>query len=278
MARLEGKVAIVTGAGAGIGRGTALVLASEGASVTVAGRTLSKCERVADEIERVGGRALALECDVNHRDQIDDMVHRTVESFGPPDILVNNAQGGGLGGGHRLETVSDDVFLDAFRGGVLSSLYAMQAVFPYMMERTGNIVNMASSTGIMGDPGFGPYGTAKEAIRGLTKHAAREWGRYGIRVNVVAPAALGRAPAGSETRPRSAGKRSSSRSRSLAWVTRKTTSAGASWRSSPISTTSRVRPWRSTVAAASFADRCCPTCDGSRNRWRQCCMGMRATR
>lgn len=191
MARLEGKVAIVTGAGAGIGRGTALVLASEGASVTVAGRTLSKCERVADEIERVGGRALALECDVNHRDQIDDMVHRTVESFGPPDILVNNAQGGGLGGGHRLETVSDDVFLDAFRGGVLSSLYAMQAVFPYMMERTGNIVNMASSTGIMGDPGFGPYGTAKEAIRGLTKHAAREWGRYGIRVNVVAPAALG---------------------------------------------------------------------------------------
>jgi NAD(P)-dependent dehydrogenase (short-subunit alcohol dehydrogenase family) len=83
------------------------------------------------------------------------------------------------------------MFLDAYRGGLLSSLYGMQAVFPHMAGRGGSIVNMASSTGIMGDPGFAPYGTAKEAIRGLTKHAAREWGRHGITVNVVAPAALG---------------------------------------------------------------------------------------
>lgn len=191
MNRLDGQVAIVTGGGAGIGRGTALVLASEGAAVTVAGRTLSKCESVVEEIEAAGGRGLAVACDVNERAQVDAAVEQTVSAFGPPDILVNNAQGGGMGGDNHLDSVSDDVFLAAFRGGVLSSLYGMQAVFPHMCERGGNIVNMASSTGIMGDPGFAPYGTAKEGIRGLTKHAAREWGRYEIRVNVVAPAALG---------------------------------------------------------------------------------------
>jgi NAD(P)-dependent dehydrogenase (short-subunit alcohol dehydrogenase family) len=159
--------------------------------VAVAGRTLSKCVAVAAEIEEAGGTALALLCDVNERAQVDEVVRRTVDAFGPPDILINNAQGGGMGSGHALASVEDDVFLDAFRGGVLSTLYGMQAVFPHMSERGGSIVNMASSTGIMGDPGFAPYGTAKEGIRGLTKHAAREWGRYGIRVNVVAPAALG---------------------------------------------------------------------------------------
>jgi NAD(P)-dependent dehydrogenase (short-subunit alcohol dehydrogenase family) len=191
MNRLDGKVAIVTGAGAGIGRGTARVLAAEGAAVTVAGRTLSKCEAVAAEIESAGGRALAVACDVNERAQVDAVVEQTVSTFGPPDILVNNAQGGGMGGDHALDSVGDDVFLAAFRGGVLSSVYGMQAVFPHMRARGGSIVNMASSTGIMGDPGFAPYGTAKEGIRGLTKHAAREWGRYDIKVNVVAPAALG---------------------------------------------------------------------------------------
>lgn len=190
-ARLDGKVAIITGAGAGIGRGAALVFAAEGAAVCVAGRTLSKCEVVVAEITAAGGRAIAVGCDVNDRSQVDAAVAATVDAFGPPDILINNAQGGGQGSNHKLESVSEDVFLDAFRGGALSSLFAMQAVFPYMKERGGSIVNMASSTGIMGDPGFAPYGTAKEAIRGLTKHAAREWGRYGIRVNVVAPAALG---------------------------------------------------------------------------------------
>jgi 2-hydroxycyclohexanecarboxyl-CoA dehydrogenase len=191
MARLDNQVAIVTGGGAGIGRGICEVFADEGASVVVAGRTKSKLDHVVASIEAAGGRALAVSCDVNDRDQVEAAVGATISTFGRLDILVNNAQGGGSGSAGPLESLSEDAFTEAYRGGLLATLYGMQAAFPHLAVRGGSIVNMASSTGIMGDPGFAPYGTAKEAIRGLTKHAAREWGRHGIRVNVVAPAALG---------------------------------------------------------------------------------------
>jgi len=188
MARLSGKVAVVTGAGQGIGRGIARCLAAEGAAVVLAGRTVAKVAEVAAEIEAKGGAALALACDVNLRAQVDDVIAATVARFGPPDVLVNNAQGGGQGTG-SLAAATDEQFLAAFRGGALSTLYGMQACLPHMRDRGGTIVNMGSSTGVLGDPGFAPYGTAKEAVRALTKHAAREWGRYGITVNVICPAA-----------------------------------------------------------------------------------------
>ena len=188
MGRLNGKVAIVTGAGRGIGRGIARVLADEGASVVAASRTHETVSGVVDEIRAKGGTAEAVVCDVNVRTEVDAVVQEAVTRFGPPDILVNNAQGGG----HdivALDSAADDVFHAAFQGGPMASLYGMQACLPYMKERGGTIVNMGSSTGVNGDPGFGPYGMAKEALRGLTKHAAREWGQFGITVNVVCPAA-----------------------------------------------------------------------------------------
>lgn len=188
MSRLAGKVAIVTGAGQGIGRGIARVLAAEGAAVVAAGRTYEKVERVAAEIGEKGGVAAAVLCDVNVREQVDAMVQEAVDRFGPPDILVNNAQGGGQGV-HPVASAPKEVFHAAFQGGPMATLYAMQACLPHMRERGGTIVNMGSSTGVMGDPGFGPYGMAKEAVRALTRHAAREWGRYGITVNVLCPAA-----------------------------------------------------------------------------------------
>jgi NAD(P)-dependent dehydrogenase (short-subunit alcohol dehydrogenase family) len=188
--RLGGKVAVVTGAGAGIGRGIARRLAAEGAAVCVSGRTLAKVEAVAAEIEHAGGRALAVECDVNDRGQVAAMVDATAEQLGPPDICVNNAQGGGSGVGPPLEDLTDTDVLTSFRGGPLATLYGMQACFPHMRDRGGTIVNMGSSTGVNGDRRFTAYGMAKEAIRGLTKHAANEWGRFGITVNVICPASM----------------------------------------------------------------------------------------
>jgi NAD(P)-dependent dehydrogenase (short-subunit alcohol dehydrogenase family) len=188
--RLSGQVAIVTGSGQGIGRAVGCLLAREGAAVLLASRTLSRVERVADEIRAAGGRAHAVQCDVQQPASITAAVTNCLEIFGPPDILVNNAQGGHTGGGIPIQDSTSDLVEDSLRGGLFATLHAMQACFPHMQARGGTIVNFGSSTGVGGDPGFAAYGLNKEAIHGLTKHAAREWGRYGITVNTVCPAAL----------------------------------------------------------------------------------------
>jgi len=186
--RLDGRVALVTGAGQGIGRGAALALAKEGAAVALAGRTVSKCEAVADEIAALGGRALAIACDVSVREQVDAAVEATVRALGGLDILVNNAQSSVQA---KLEDTTDEDVDLAWRTGALATLYAMQAALPYLRESgRGSIVNFGSSTAIEGNVAFGAYAMAKEAIRGLSRVASREWGRFGIRVNVIVPNAL----------------------------------------------------------------------------------------
>ncbi|MFI5953157.1 SDR family NAD(P)-dependent oxidoreductase [Cryptosporangium sp. NPDC051539] len=186
--RLDGQVILVTGAGQGIGRGTALALAKEGASVAVAGRTKAKCDAVAQEIESAGGTALSLACDVTDRSQVDHAVAETVGRFGTLHGLVNNAASSVQ---KPLEEVTDaDVEL-CWRSGAMGTLYAMQAALPHLRTAGGgSIVNFGSSTAVKGNGTFGAYAMAKEGIRGLSRVAAREWGRYGIRVNVVVPVAM----------------------------------------------------------------------------------------
>ncbi|HZA00490.1 MAG TPA: SDR family oxidoreductase [Acidimicrobiales bacterium] len=185
-ARLQGKVALVSGAGQGIGRGIARALAAEGADVCLAGRTLAKVEKVAAEIAESGGSALAVRCDVADRTQVDVAVVTAVERFGGLDVLVNNAQT--TAPNRRLQDVPIEDVEVCWSTGPVGSLHAMQAAFPHLCERGGgSIVNLGSNTGVDGSPLFGPYAMAKEAIRGLTKVAAREWGRFGIRVNVICP-------------------------------------------------------------------------------------------
>jgi 2-hydroxycyclohexanecarboxyl-CoA dehydrogenase len=184
MGRLAGKTAIVTGGGQGVGRGIALALAKEGAAVVVAGRTLEKCERTLAEIAAAGGKGLAFACDVSDRAQVETMVARAAAEFGGLDILVNNA--------HTsrpltlLEDTTDKDVALAFHG-FHGALHCMQACLPNLKTGGGAVINLGSVAGIRGDKGFAAYAAAKEAIRAMSRSAAREWGEYGIRVNVICP-------------------------------------------------------------------------------------------
>lgn len=201
MNRLENKIAIVTGAGQGIGRGISLAFAKEGATVVAASRTLASVEKVVAEIEGFGGRAKAIRCDVGFEDQVRAMVAETVAAFGAVDILVNNAQSFGTADAPTnypipcpLETSRNEEWEFTLRTGFFSTLWAMQAVFPHMKEKGGGkIINFGSMSGQRGERGLGPYNVTKEAIRTLTRTAAREWGRYQINVNVINPGAKTRA-------------------------------------------------------------------------------------
>ncbi|MGW1712327.1 SDR family NAD(P)-dependent oxidoreductase [Streptomyces sp. NPDC002156] len=187
MARLSGKTALITGGGQGVGRGIALALAAEGASVVITGRTEGKLKDAADEIAGRGGRVHTVVGDVGERADVDRMVAETVGEFGGLDVLVNNAQSSVQ---RRLEQTSyDDVEL-TYRSGPLATFHAMQAALPYLRASRGSVVNLGSSAAVQGEVSFAAYAMAKEAVRGLTRVAAREWGVYGIRVNVVCPAAL----------------------------------------------------------------------------------------
>ncbi len=189
MAQLEGKTAIVTGAGQGLGRGIALVLAERGASVVLNGRTRSKLEVVKAEIDGAGGTCVISPGDVGERLDVDRMVSTALDAFGGIDILVNNAQAS-TPDVSVLGITDKDMDL-TFRSGALGSLFAMQACHPHLKARGGgSVVNFGSSTAVTGDPGFAAYVMTKEAIRGLTRIAAKEWGADGIRVNVVCPAAM----------------------------------------------------------------------------------------
>jgi 2-hydroxycyclohexanecarboxyl-CoA dehydrogenase len=192
--RLAGLRAIVTGAGQGVGRGIALALAKNGATVVTSGRTLEKVERTAAEIRVAGGDAVAIRCDVGSPTEIDELFAETVSRLGGLDVLVNNAQS--VPPNRRLQDVPlGDVEL-AVKTGPVATFLCMQAAFPHLRERGGSIVNLGSNTAIIGAPLFGAYAIAKEGIRGLSRVAASEWGRFGIRVNVICP--FGDSPAAVE--------------------------------------------------------------------------------
>lgn len=186
MTDLSGKVALVTGAGQGVGQGIALALAAAGATVAVTGRTLAKLEATSALIGERGGTALAIAGNVKDPASLADMVAQTVARFGGLDILINNAQE--VPNGNLLE-VSDEAFLAGFESGPLATFRLMKLAHPQMVARGGGvIVNLASSAGIRWDmSGYGAYGAVKQATRVLTRAAAAEWGRQGIRVLTIAP-------------------------------------------------------------------------------------------
>jgi NAD(P)-dependent dehydrogenase (short-subunit alcohol dehydrogenase family) len=186
MTQVSGKVALITGAGQGVGQGIAYAMAAAGATVVVVGRTLAKLDATIAEIEKRGGKAIAVAGDVKSASDLARSVDTAVSQFGGLDILVNNAQEVPLG---KLDDVSDEAFVAGFESGPLATHRLMKLAHPHMVARGGGtIFNFVSSAMIRWDmAAFGAYGAVKAATQVLTRAAAAEWGREGIRVLNIAP-------------------------------------------------------------------------------------------
>lgn len=184
MGMLESKIALITGAGQGVGQGIAFALAEQGAKVALAGRTLQKLEKTCSQIRDRGGEALAVECNVKSPEALQDCVDQVVAKFGGINILVNNAQEVPLG---NLLKVTDESFEAGWQSGPLATFRLMKLCYPYL-KGDGCIINLASSAGKRWDmSNYGAYAAVKEAIRSLSRAAACEWGVDNIRTNVIMP-------------------------------------------------------------------------------------------
>ncbi|CAN5786273.1 3-oxoacyl-[acyl-carrier-protein] reductase [soil metagenome] len=210
---LSGRVALVTGGSRGLGRADALTLARAGADVAIAdilvesevseetdrwgslatvARTqgMVYTESTAEEIRGMGRRALALKCDVTDREQVADVVTRTLEELGSVDILINNA--GTLDHVGQFQDQSLELWERDLRVNLTGGFNCAQAVWPHMKERGwGRIVNMASVAGTLGGFGQASYSTTKSGILGLTKTLAMEGARHGITCNAIVPGVIG---------------------------------------------------------------------------------------
>ena len=182
---LAGKVAIVTGGTRGIGLAIARLLAEDGASVVVSGRDAARLEVAVKELESLGAPAMAVAADAAKREDADRLVEATRERFGRLDVLVNNA---GITRDQLLVRMKDDDWdqvLDTNLRGVFLMTRAVGKVM--MRQKSGRIINIASTAGAMGNPGQVNYSAAKAGVIGLTKAAGRELAHWNILVNAVAP-------------------------------------------------------------------------------------------
>jgi NAD(P)-dependent dehydrogenase (short-subunit alcohol dehydrogenase family) len=184
--RLEGKVAVVTGGAAGIGRESALLFAQEGAKLALFDLKEADVNETAKMIKEAGGEAIALAGDVSKAEDIKDLIETTVRTFGGLDVLFNNA---GIGGGvARIPDIDEEQWDKVMSINVKGVWLGMKYGIPHMKEKGGSIINTASVAGLRGTPNLGAYGASKAAVVQITKTAALEWARYAIRVNCICPA------------------------------------------------------------------------------------------
>lgn len=190
MSLLKDKVAVITGAGGGIGRGVARCFAREGAAVLIAEIDEASGNAVEAELKALGGKALFLRTDVTRKDDVEAAVHAAAERFGGLDILVNNAFVPSPN--VLLEDKTDEMFTQTLKSTLWASWWAMRAALPHMKARGGGrIVNFYSIDVDTGAWLHADYNSAKAGVLGLTRSAAAEWGRFNITVNAIAPTAMG---------------------------------------------------------------------------------------
>lgn len=184
--RLKDKVAIITGGAGGIGMGMATAYVKEGAKVVIVDMNKEMGEAALEKLKAHSDDVRFMQADLSQHDKLAELVENVVKEFGSIDILVNNAHASRQ---NLFElTTKEDMDL-SFNTGFYPTFYLMQAVFPYMKENGGKVINFASGAGINGDPTQVSYAAAKEAIRAITRVAANEWGKYGININLISPIA-----------------------------------------------------------------------------------------
>jgi NAD(P)-dependent dehydrogenase (short-subunit alcohol dehydrogenase family) len=189
MGRLEGKVALITGGGAGLGKGCTLALAKEGADLVITGRTQSRLDETAEEVRALGVRCLAVPCDMANHEQIKALVKAAIDEYGTIDILVNNAMS--MTKEHRVADITTEELDYGLQNGLFGVLWLMQEVHPYMKEKGwGRIINFNSGAANTGLEGRGAYAAVKGAVHALSRVVGREWGPEGITVNLISPVAL----------------------------------------------------------------------------------------
>src|ERR1700712_1079795 len=189
MGQLDGRVALITGGGEGIGRGLAAAFLKQGARVVIAEFNDALGQQTAKDLANLTrGEIVHITTDVTVKGQIQGAVAETVARFGTIDILVNNAWSGGEIS--RVERKSDETLQKAFAVGYYGPYWAMQAAYSTMRANEyGRIINLCSLNGVNAHMGSVEYNSAKEALRALTRTAAREWAGYGITANVICPGA-----------------------------------------------------------------------------------------
>lgn len=195
MGIFDGKTAIITGGGKAksIGYGIATAYAKEGANLVLTGRNEQKLLDAKEELERLYNvKVLAVQADVSPAedsfDRVKQVVQKAIEAFGRIDVLINNAQASASG--VPLAQHTKEQFDLGIYSGLYATFYYMQACYPYLKETQGSVINFASGAGLFGNAGQASYAAAKEAIRGLSRVAATEWGKDNINVNIVCPLAM----------------------------------------------------------------------------------------
>jgi 2,4-dienoyl-CoA reductase [(3E)-enoyl-CoA-producing], peroxisomal len=182
---MRDRVVVVTGSGTGIGRCIALLMAAYGAHVVLASRNLEALRAVAREVETCGVRALPVQTDIRHHEQIDALVQTAIETFGRIDVLVNNAAGSFLAAARKITPKGWHSIVDTTLNG---TFYCSQAVGLRMIEQGGGkIINITATLHFKGSPGLVAPTAAKAGVEALTKTLALEWAKFHVLVNAIAP-------------------------------------------------------------------------------------------